>query len=312
MFQGFLPINKPIGMRSAGCVERIKRILGRGVKVGHGGTLDSTASGVLVLLLGGVTRLSSFVMQMPKIYRAVMKLGAETTTCDYSGEPTIFGDAGGVTGEDIDVVLPSFMGWRMQVPPEVSAVHVGGRRAHEIFRSGGAPDLEPRPVFIESISRVGSLSEDGEAELLIRCGKGTYIRALVRDIGKRLGCRAHIASLRREAVGPFVANHALSLGESVETRDDIEASIYPIDCLGGFLARYAVGEDDERLLSTGREIPLSHATRETSGECCPDSTIFIVGNSFITIGGLKPSGGVIMIKPQINIENIHSPAGYPN
>ncbi|MCL2683818.1 MAG: tRNA pseudouridine(55) synthase TruB, partial [Synergistaceae bacterium] len=202
MFQGFLPIDKPVGMRSAGCVELIKRIVGR-VKAGHGGTLDSTACGVIVLLLGGATRLSSLVMQMPKIYRAVLKLGTETTTCDYSGEGTISGDASGVTDEDVDAAIPSFMGWRMQVPPEVSAVHVGGRRAHEIFRSGGVPDIEPRPIFIESISRVENLSENHEVELLIRCGKGTYIRALARDMGRRLGCRAHIASLRREAVGPF-------------------------------------------------------------------------------------------------------------
>ena len=157
MFQGFLPINKPVGMRSTGCVERIKRILGRGVKVGHGGTLDSTACGVLVLLLGGATRLSSLVMQMPKTYRTVIKLGSETTTCDYSGETTIFGDAGGVTDEDVDDVLPSFLGWRIQIPPEVSAVHVGGRRAYEIFHSGGSPDIKPRPVFIESVRRVGNL-----------------------------------------------------------------------------------------------------------------------------------------------------------
>ena len=309
MLQGFLPIHKPIGMRSAGCVERIKRILGRGVKVGHGGTLDSTAWGVLVLLLGGATRLSSFVMQMPKTYRAVIKLGMETTTCDYSGEPTILGNADGVTDEDVDSVIPSFIGWRMQVPPEVSAVHVGGRRAHEIFRSGDVPAIEPRPVFIESIRRVGSLSENREVELLVGCGKGTYIRALARDVGHRLGCRAHIASLRRETVGPFSVENSLFIDEDFDSRDEIEAAILPADFLGVFLPRYAVNDDDERALSAGVEIPLSRARRETFGEYCPDSTILTGGNSFITVGDLK-SSGVSMIKPRINIERTHSFAGY--
>jgi tRNA U55 pseudouridine synthase TruB len=200
----------------------------------------------------------------------------------------------------------------MQVPPEVSAVHVGGRRAHEIFRSGGVPDIEPRPIFIESIRRSGDLSESREVELLIRCGKGTYIRALARDIGRRLGCRAHIVSLRREAVGPFAAKNALSLDEGFESRDDVGAAILPIDFLGGFLPRYAVSEDDERLLSAGREIPLSRAKRETHGKCCQDSIIFTSGSSLITVGDLKSSDGITVIKPQINIEKIHSPRRHPN
>ena len=310
MFQGFLPINKPVGMRSSGCVEQIKRVLGRGVKTGHGGTLDSTARGVLVLLLGGATRLSSFVMQMPKTYRAVIKLGAETTTCDYSGEPTIFGDAKDVTGEDVDAALPSFMGWRTQIPPEVSAVHVGGRRAHEIFRSGGVPDIKPRPVFIESIRRVGGPSENREVKLLIRCGKGTYIRALARDIGRRLGCGAHIASLRREAIGPFTESCSLFVENGFDNRGEIEGAILPIDFLGRFLPRYTIGEEDERILSAGREIPLTRAKRETSGEYCPFSTILAAGSSLITIGGLSLSG-ITMIKPRINIERIGSLSGNP-
>ena len=310
MYQGFLPINKPVGMRSAGCVERVKRILGRGVKVGHGGTLDSTASGVLVLLLGGATRLSSFVMLMPKIYRAVVKLGVETTTCDYSGESVKEGDAGGVTDENLDAVIPSFMGWRMQVPPEVSAVRVGGRRAHEIFRSGGAPDIEPRPVFIENIRRVGSISENREVELLIRCGKGTYIRSLARDIGRRIGCYAHIASLEREAVGPFTLKNALSPDGNSEAGDHIEQAILPIDFLGAFLPRYMIGRDDERALSAGREIPISRAERMTSGDYCPDSTVLATGRSLITVGSIKASGGTVMIKPQVNIERTVSSAGH--
>jgi tRNA U55 pseudouridine synthase TruB len=199
----------------------------------------------------------------------------------------------------------------MQVPPEVSAVHVGGRRAHEIFRSGGVPDIESRPVFIESIHRAGSLSENREVELLIRCGKGTYIRALARDMGRRLGCGAHIASLRREAIGPFEADRALAIDEDFRTPDQIKAAILPIDFLGKFLPRYTVSGEDERNLSAGREIPLSRAKRKTSGECCPDSTIIAGGSSHMTVGSLRPSA-TTMIKPQINIEKIHSVREYTN
>jgi len=198
----------------------------------------------------------------------------------------------------------------MQIPPEVSAIHVGGRRAHEIFRSGDVPDIEPRPVFVESIRRAGKWSENCKVELLIRCGKGTYIRALARDIGRRLGCRAHIASLKREAIGPFSTDQAFLFGEGFDARDEIEAAILPIDYLGGFLPRYTVREDDERALSAGREIPLSRTRRETPGEYCPDSTILTLGGSFITIGDLRQSGGITKIKPRINIERINSLAGY--
>ncbi|MDR1508303.1 MAG: tRNA pseudouridine(55) synthase TruB, partial [Synergistaceae bacterium] len=162
MLQGLLPIDKPVGLRSSHCVEQVKRLTGKGVKVGHGGTLDSSASGVLVLLLGAATRASGYVMLMPKTYRAVIRLGAETTTCDYTGRITAIGDCRKVKESDIDEVIPSFIGWRMQTPPEISAVHVNGRRAHEISRAGGNPEISPRPVFVESIRRAGAVSDDGE------------------------------------------------------------------------------------------------------------------------------------------------------
>ena len=197
MFQGLLPVDKPLGLRSSRCVELVKALAGKGTKVGHGGTLDSSASGVLVLLLGGATRASGYVMSMPKTYRAVVRIGAETTTCDYTGQITGLGDFSRVKESDIDEVIPSFIGWRMQVPPEISAVHVNGRRAHRISRAGCKPEIPPRPVFVESIRREGVISDDRDVELLIRCGKGTYVRSIARDIGRRLGCMAHVAGLRR-------------------------------------------------------------------------------------------------------------------
>lgn len=115
---GVLLLNKPVGVRSTRCVEKVREALRDfSVKVGHGGTLDSTASGLLILLIGGATRLSGLVMQMPKLYRATIKLGSETTTCDYAGEPLSTKSWDGVCDSSIDMAIPSFLGWRMQTPP---------------------------------------------------------------------------------------------------------------------------------------------------------------------------------------------------
>ncbi len=121
-------------MRSTKCVELVRNKLGRKTKVGHGGTLDSTASGLLIILVGAATRLSNFIMEMPKLYETVACLGAETSTDDASGEIISSNGRGTVSEKDIDLALSSFMGWRMQAPPDVSAVHVDGRRAHELAR----------------------------------------------------------------------------------------------------------------------------------------------------------------------------------
>jgi tRNA pseudouridine(55) synthase len=302
MFQGFLPVDKPVGARSSDCVDRIKHALGRGVKVGHGGTLDSTACGALVMLIGGATRLSAYVMAMPKAYRAVVRFGAETSTCDASGSITTEGDASKISDAVVDGILPSFIGWRMQTPPEVSAVRVNGVRAHKIFRSGGEPDIKPRPVFIESIKRSGSVSANREAEFLIVCGKGTYVRAIARDIGRRLGCPAHIASLRREAVGPFRAEESLRLGDSsAMSRGEILSNLKPLDFLENFLPRYSVSSEYEAALLAGREIPFTAARRETPGDRPPWDTVLVAGGSVVAVAGLGRSGRAVLMRPRVNI-----------
>ena len=303
MFQGLLPVDKPLGLRSSSCVELVKRLVGKGTKVGHGGTLDSSASGMLVLLLGGVTRASSYVMLMPKAYRAVVRLGAETTTCDYTGQITDVGDFRGVKESDIDEIIPSFIGWRMQVPPEISAVHVNGRRAHRISRAGGKPEIPPRPVFVESIRRAGAISDDGGVEFLIRCGKGTYVRSIARDIGRRLGCMAHVAALRRLSVGPFSVDEALALDENFlpASKGDLLSAIRPLHSLERFLPRYSVNADDASFLADGRAVPFSRAARLTFGRQCPDETVMICSGPRVTIGNLTRNGPRVSIMPRVNI-----------
>jgi tRNA pseudouridine(55) synthase len=289
----------------------VKRILGKKVKVGHGGTLDSSAGGVLVILLGASTRLSEYVMRMPKTYSAVLQLGSETTTCDYTGGVTATGDAGSIGASDIDSIIPRFLGWRMQTPPEISAIHVKGRRAHEIRRAGGTPDLAERPVFIKSVRREGPISPDGELCLTINCGKGVYVRAIARDMGRALGCRAHIASLTRLAIGPFSLEAALRVDEDFSVRrDDMMSAAYPPESMGSYLPLYRLAEEsDGAKLARGRAIMFSGLRRETCGAYCPGETIVIARRNAVTVGAIVRTGGTVTVKPEINIDGKNGEEG---
>jgi tRNA pseudouridine(55) synthase len=300
--QGILPLNKPVGARSTLCVERIRRVIGRNVKVGHGGTLDSSASGLLILLIGGATRFSSLIMDMPKVYRAVIRLGTETDTCDYTGVPSTVSEWKCVNGGDIDGILTAFIGWRMQIPPKVSAVHVGGKRAHEILRGGGDPEIKPRPVFIESIRRTTDISEAGDFELVVKCGKGTYIRGLARDIGRSLGCGAHIASLVRERVGPFDISRAFDPGPDVSPEGNaVTASILRTEEIANFLPSYTISEEDASMLARGQPVGFSGAVRRTLGNSPPAGKVLFLSQRLLSVALLEYSGGQVRAAPEINI-----------
>lgn len=300
---GVLLLNKPVGVRSTRCVERVRKALcDATAKVGHGGTLDSTASGLLVLLIGGATRLSGLIVQMPKVYRATFKLGCETTTCDYSGEPLSEKSWEDVCESSIDMVIPSFLGWRMQTPPQVSAVHVGGRRAHEIYRAGGRAKIEPRAVFVEAIERLTGLSPEGEVSFLIRCGKGTYVRSLARDMGKLLGCGAHLRALCREKVGPFSLKDALRPGEELDfSSRELVSAIRPLDVMELFLPAYRAPETDMKRLSNGLGVPLSVGERTTCGSASPSGVLMFRSESLMSIGRLERLGDGGYVLPEINI-----------
>ena len=202
-FSGILPVNKPVGLRSTDCVQKIRRALWRGAKIGHGGTLDSTASGVLIVLIGQATRLSNFIMSMPKTYETVVTFGTRTSTDDASGEAVESAPFGHITDEMIDSALCGFMGWRMQSPPAVSAVHIGGERAHVLARGGREVTPEPKPVCFSKITRMSGIDGEGRVSFRVDCRKGTYIRSFARDLGARLGSAAHVSALARTACGPF-------------------------------------------------------------------------------------------------------------
>lgn len=300
---GLLPLNKPVGARSTSCVEAVRRCLGKKVKVGHGGTLDSTASGLLILLIGGATRLSGYIMSMPKCYEAVIQLGSETTTDDASGDVTRTGNWSGVTDGAIDSVLPSFMGCRMQEPPQISAVHVGGERAHKLAREGKVLSIEAKPVSITKIQRLSPISADGKVTLKIDCHKGTYIRSLSRDLGRRLGCGAYVSALHRVSVGPYAAADSPPLDELCTlNRADMEKKILPLDSLYGVSTRYSADDAGRKRMLNGCTHMLDQLARQNFGQFYSDcKRVVMTANGIFSICEYKRQGSSIELSPEINI-----------
>ena len=220
MIDGLAIVDKPAGMTSHDVVARCRRLFGQ-KKVGHAGTLDPDATGVLVLGLGWATRLLQFQSGLPKCYTAEVVLGAATTTLDASGQVTGRWDQRHVTVEEARLAARRLTGEIWQVPPMVSAVKVGGRRLHELARQGVVVDRAPRPVTVTSFTvdagqPAGDASDpiyDGGPVLAVRveCSSGTYIRVLAADLGVALGGGAYVRRLRRTAVGPWTEARATPL-----------------------------------------------------------------------------------------------------
>jgi tRNA pseudouridine55 synthase len=190
-------------------VARCRRIFGQR-RVGHGGTLDPDATGVLLVGLGQATRLLRFVSELPKSYRGELVLGTATTTLDASGDVVGTWDMAGVTEADVSAAAARFRGEIDQVPPMVSAVKVGGRRLHELARAGVEVERAPRRVTVHRLD-VAATAEPGVYRLEVDSSSGTYVRSLAADLGTALGGGAHLRNLRRTAVGPFAATDARPL-----------------------------------------------------------------------------------------------------
>jgi tRNA pseudouridine55 synthase len=206
---GFLVIDKPVGISSREAVDRVQAWLPEGTRVGHTGTLDPLASGVLVLAIGLGTRLTEYVQEQAKVYRAEVTFGAFTSTDDAEGTPTPVPDGVIPDRAVLEKALAGFLGHIEQVPPAFSAAHVKGRRAYRLARKGKPVELEPRTVRVDRIDIHGYAHP--RLDLEIECGKGTYIRSLARDLGRRLGCGGYLSALRRLRVGVFDERDALSL-----------------------------------------------------------------------------------------------------
>jgi|SRR5690625_828381 len=212
MSDGLVIVDKPSGWTSHDVVGRIRRLAGTR-KVGHAGTLDPMATGVLVLGVDRATRLLGHLMLTRKAYSATVRLGATTTTDDAEGEFVSETDASGVRGDDIEAVLAGFRGDIEQVPSTVSAIKVDGKRAYARARAGEDVELAARPVTIDRLD-IRDVRTEGsyvDVEVEVECSSGTYVRALARDIGVELAVGAHLTMLRRTRVGPFEIGSARTL-----------------------------------------------------------------------------------------------------
>ena len=273
-------VNKPVGMRSTRCVAVVRKYFD-GIKAGHAGTLDSTASGLLVLLLGHATRFSEYIMSLPKVYRTVIRFGVETDTYDYSGEIISEKPYDHIDGRIIDDALFEFSGYRLQSPPAISAVKIDGQSAYKLARSGHDVETKARPVFFRSIKRLSGVI-DGTVELEVSCGRGTYIRSLAHDLGERFGCGAHVKSLERVSVGNFSVNAA----NDVDSDDINTLSLrtIPLSSLAANFTRIYVGERDSKSFINGMSILLRQAECMYRGVTVMKDTICVEGSSFLGFG----------------------------
>lgn len=246
MTDGFVIIDKPAGWTSHDVVARCRKIF-KQKRVGHAGTLDPDATGVLLVGLGRATRLLKFVGELEKAYVGEIVLGSTTSTLDAAGEVTGTFDMSGVTRDDVVAASSKFIGDIEQIPPMVSAVQIGGKRLHALAREGIEIDRPPRPVTIHSIDVVGE-PEPGVFTLDVVCSTGTYIRTLADDIGRALGGGAHLRNLRRRAVGSFGVDGAVPLDALAET------DARPAAALLAHLPAITVDADGVDAVSHGRSL----------------------------------------------------------
>ena len=253
-WNGVLNIDKPAGMTSHDVVGRVRRVAHL-KRVGHAGTLDPDATGVLLVCLGTATRLSDYLADEGKEYRATLALGVTTTTEDASGEALTRADARHLTEGDLAAVLPRFLGDIAQIPPMVSAVHHEGKRLYELARQGITVERAARTIRIDSLRlRDFAPGEVALATLDVACGKGTYIRTLCADLGAALEVGGHMAALRRTRVGAFGVDAATPLAELTE--ENLPGLLVsPANALDGLPTHHLESEADEEAIRHGRSLP---------------------------------------------------------
>lgn len=259
---GWLAINKPVGVTSTDVVNRARRILDA-AKAGHGGTLDPLASGVLPLAFGEATKTVSYVMDGTKVYDVTVAWGEARDTDDREGR-VVATSPHRPDAAAIAAVLPRFTGVIQQVPPVYSAVKVAGRRAYDLARADQPPDLAPRPVRIDAITLEDRPDPD-HAVFRVVAGKGTYIRALARDMAQALGTVGHVAALCRRACGPFAIDRAISLEVLDQLGHDarLEEGLLPIEAALDGLPALSLTEDEARRLSHGQPLSLLQMASRT-------------------------------------------------
>ncbi|CFX27729.1 tRNA pseudouridine synthase B [Candidatus Filomicrobium marinum] len=255
---GWLVLDKPLGRTSTQALGAVKRLFDA-QKAGHAGTLDPLATGILPIAFGEATKTVSYAVDGEKAYRFTVTWGNERTTDDTEGEIVASSETRPSVAE-IEALLPQFTGEISQVPPQFSAIKVAGNRAYDLARDGEVVELQPRIVNIDDLRLLGAVDANSaifEAE----CGKGTYVRAIARDLGRALGCYGHVSELRRLAVGSFTEEEAVSMDELVAAHEEggaeaLDSYLQPVESALEDLTELAVTPSDASELARGKTILL--------------------------------------------------------
>ncbi|MCH7605575.1 MAG: tRNA pseudouridine(55) synthase TruB [Chloroflexi bacterium] len=256
---GFINLYKPSGITSMDALRHVKRITGQRKKVGHGGTMDPLARGILPVCFGQATRLMDYVIAGAKRYVMEIKLGVTTTTYDCEGEVVKTGDTSGLTRESIEDALQSFMGLIEQAPPMYSAIKVQGQRLYKLARAGIEVERKARSVEIHNIRIVRC--EPPELVLDVESGRGAYMRSLAHDLGEALGCGGHVADLERLSCGAFHADTSLTLEDLEEAGPQgggWQNHLLPVDWILRDLKSISVGPQAEQFIRHGQSVSLSN------------------------------------------------------
>lgn len=250
---GILVVDKPTGPTSHDVVAKVRKAL-KEKKIGHTGTLDPLATGVLPLVVGSATKVARYLSGGDKTYRATIKLGINTTTLDAEGEVVSTRDVN-VSEAEVRRVVNSFIGEIMQVPPMYSAKKVDGQRLYALARQGVEIEREAKKIFIHELSVVSI--DLPELVVDVRCSAGTYVRVLAQDMGDKLGCGGHLKDLRRLAAGPFVLGDAVKLEDIIENPEAAIARILPVNRALAMLPRIEVPQAIGRMVKDGYQLSVA-------------------------------------------------------
>lgn len=258
---GLLLVDKGSGYTSHDVVGRARRALGQR-KIGHCGTLDPEATGLLLLTLGRATRLTRFLIRAPKVYEGTVRLGIETDTYDAAGEVVAESATDGVSGEAVREAMSEFRGKLMQTPPAFSAKKVGGRKSYELARKGESVELEPSEVEIFEFVATSEI-EDDRFDFRLSCSSGTYARSLAHEVGRNLGCGAHLCALRRTQIGPFQVGSAVPADDLDEgRRDALLEQVTPFDEIQLPFDDIRLDASQERRIRHGQTVVVPHLDSE--------------------------------------------------
>ncbi|TXK42811.1 tRNA pseudouridine(55) synthase TruB [Nonomuraea sp. C10] len=267
---GLIIVDKPAGWTSHDVVARLRRLAGTR-RVGHAGTLDPMATGVLVVGVEKATRLLGHLALTEKVYEATIRLGVGTNTDDAEGEVTATASAADVAEEAIRAGVAALTGEIMQVPPQVSAIKVDGKRAYKLARAGEGVELAARPVTVHefAVTEVRRQPDLVDVDATVRCSSGTYIRALARDLGGALGVGGHLTALRRTRVGPYGLDQARTLDQLAE-----KCEILPIgEAVAAAFPRRDVSLEEARVVMHGGRLPAAGLGKGPIGMFGPDGEL---------------------------------------